>query len=142
MRNLLDIASAAQNLDGNRLTGSLLIPEPNIELPSRETQQVTGCPESPQNCTAEPDWVPSDVLAARGRVRQIQCLKLLRCQSQCEGDRVFLYMCWGTGFGNRNDVTAPDRPGQRNGCCRATARCANTCKRGITQQAGARTAER
>src|SRR5215471_13010059 len=46
------------------------------------------------------------------------------------------------GFGNCNDVTVADGPGQRNGCCRATARCANTCKRGITQQPGARTAER
>src|SRR6516162_2096523 len=51
-------------------------------------------------------------------------------------------MLHGTGFGDCDDITAAHRPGQRNGCCRATARCANTCKRGVTQQAGAGAAER
>src|SRR5215475_13059630 len=51
-------------------------------------------------------------------------------------------MRYGTGFGNCNDVTAADSPGQRNGGCRATVCRANTCKRGITQQAGAGAAER
>src|SRR5260370_39259310 len=46
-------------------------------------------------------------------------------------------MRYGTRFGNCDDVTAADSPGQRNSGCRATACCANTCKRGITQQAGA-----
>src|SRR5262249_19239291 len=41
-----------------------------------------------------------------------------------------------TRFGNCNDVTAADGPGQRNSGCRATVWCANTSKRGITQQAG------
>src|SRR5215813_10733711 len=45
-------------------------------------------------------------------------------------------MRYGTGFRNCNDVTAADGPGQRNSGCRATVCCANTCKRGITQQAG------
>ena len=76
------------------------------------------------------------------RVRCIQCLKLLRCQCQCEGDGVFFYVRRGPGFGNRNNVTAADGPSQRDGCRRATARCANMCKRGITQQPGAGAAER
>src|SRR5262249_5216882 len=51
-------------------------------------------------------------------------------------------MRYGTGFGDCNDVTAADGPGQRDSRCRATVCCTNTCKRGITQQAGAETAER
>src|SRR5207244_2191830 len=51
-------------------------------------------------------------LAARRRMRSIQCLKLLRCQ--CQRDGVLLYMRYGTGFGNCNDVTAADSPGQHN----------------------------
>src|ERR1700680_4063079 len=47
-----------------------------------------------------------------------------------------------TGFGNCNDVTVADGPGQRASGWRATMCCANTCKRGITQQAGAGAAER
>src|SRR6516225_12017268 len=47
-----------------------------------------------------------------------------------------------TRFGNCNDVTASDSPGQRNSSRRATACCANTGKRGITQQTGAGAAER
>src|SRR6266550_5092557 len=47
-----------------------------------------------------------------------------------------------TGFGNCNDVTATDCPGQRDSGCRATVRCANTCKRGITQEVSAGAAER
>src|SRR5215470_11029286 len=80
-------------------------------------------------------------LAARRRMRSIQCLKLLRCQCQCQRDGVLLYMRYGTGFRNCNDVTAADGPGQRNSGCRATVCCANTCKRGITQQAGGGAAE-
>src|SRR5262249_28796449 len=75
-------------------------------------------------------------------MRSIQCLKLLRCQ--CQRDCVLLYMRYGTRFGNCNDVTAADGPGERNSGCRAIVccantckRCANTCKRGITQQIGA-----
>lgn len=58
---------------------------------------------------------------------------------QCQGrrDSVFLYMGYGTGFGNRdNDVTAADGPGRRNGSCRAIMGCANALESGITQQAG------
>src|SRR5262249_46040407 len=51
-------------------------------------------------------------------------------------------MRYGTGFGNCNDTTAADGPGQRNGGGRATMCCPNTRKRGIVQQAGAGTAER
>src|SRR5215471_18088745 len=88
MRNLLDIASAAQNLDGNRLTGSLLIPERNIELPSRETQQVyrlslvttelyRGTPLGPERCVSgqgagAPNPVfeaPAVSMSVRGRRR-------------------------------------------------------------------------
>src|SRR5205085_5491229 len=47
----------------------------------------------------------------------------------------------GTRFGNCNDVTATDGPGQRKGGCRATVCCGNTCKCGITQYAGAGAAE-
>src|ERR1700726_4393493 len=47
-----------------------------------------------------------------------------------------------TGFGNCNDVAVADGPGQRNSGCRATVCCADTCKRGITQQAGTGAAER
>src|SRR5258708_24374513 len=47
-----------------------------------------------------------------------------------------------TGFGNCNDVTVADGPGQRNSGCRATVCCADTYKRGITQQAGTGAAER
>src|SRR6516162_1993398 len=50
-------------------------------------------------------------------------------------------MRYGTGFGNCNDVTAADGPGQRNSGCRATVCCANTCNREITQQAGGGAAE-
>src|SRR5215472_17434642 len=50
-------------------------------------------------------------------------------------------MRYGTGLRNCNDVTAADGPGQRNSGCRATVCCANTCKRGITQQAGGGAAE-
>src|SRR6266566_7032906 len=46
-----------------------------------------------------------------------------------------------TRFRNCNHVTAADGPGQRNSGCRATMCCANACKRRITQQAGAGTAE-
>ncbi len=74
-------------------------------------------------------------------MRSIQCLKLLRCQCQCQRDGVLLYMRYGTGFGNCNDVTAADGPGQRNSGCRATVCCANTRKRGITQQTSAGAAE-
>jgi hypothetical protein len=76
------------------------------------------------------------------RVRCIQCLKLLRCQCQREGDGVFLYMRGGAGFGNSNDLTAANGPSQRNGCRRATARCTNTCERGVTQQPGGGATER
>src|SRR5271157_867543 len=48
----------------------------------------------------------------------------------------------GTGFGNCNDVAAADGPGQRNSGRRAAVCCANTWKRGITQQAGTGAAER
>src|SRR6516164_1448139 len=51
-------------------------------------------------------------------------------------------MCHGAGFGNGNDVTAADSPGQRNRGCGASVCCGNTAKNGITQQAGAKTAER
>src|SRR5262249_14807853 len=81
-------------------------------------------------------------LAARRRMRSIQCLKLLRCQCYCQRDGVLLYMRDRTRFGNCNDVTAADGPGERNSGCRAVVFCANTCKRGITQQPGAGAAER
>jgi hypothetical protein len=74
-------------------------------------------------------------------MRCIQCLKLLRCQCQCQRDSVLLYVRYGTRFGNCNDVTAADGPGERNSGCRAIVCCANTCKRGITQQIGARATE-
>src|SRR5262249_39374294 len=45
------------------------------------------------------------------------------------------------GFGNCNDVAAADGPSQRNSGRRAAVRQADTCKCGITQQAGARTAQ-
>src|SRR5207248_4954350 len=47
-----------------------------------------------------------------------------------------------TGFGNCNDVAVANGPGQRNSGCRATVCCADTYKRGITQQAGTGAAER
>src|SRR5262249_19737987 len=47
-----------------------------------------------------------------------------------------------TRFGNCDDVTAADCPGQGDGGCRATARYAYARKRGITQQACARAAKR
>ena len=75
-------------------------------------------------------------------MRCIQCLKLLWCQCQRECDGVFLYVRHRAGFGDCSDVTATDGPSERNGCCGATARCANTCKRGVRQQAGAGAAER
>src|SRR5262249_8181046 len=50
-------------------------------------------------------------------------------------------MRYGTEFRNSNHVTPADGPGQRNSGCRATVCCANTCKRGITQQAGGGAAE-
>src|SRR6516162_479654 len=77
-----------------------------------------------------------------GRVRRIQCLKLLRRERQRERDGVLLYVRRGAGFRNRNDVTAADGPSQRDGCRRTTARCANLCKRRITQKTRAETAER
>src|SRR6516225_6207593 len=51
-------------------------------------------------------------------------------------------MRYGTGFGDGNDVTAADGPGQRNSGCRATVCCANARERGIAQQAGAGPTER
>ena len=75
-------------------------------------------------------------------MRSIQCLKLLRCQCHCQRDGVLLYMRDRTRFGNCNDVTAADGPGKRNSGCRAVVCCANTCKRGITQQIGAGATER
>jgi hypothetical protein len=71
-------------------------------------------------------------------MRCIQCLKLLRCQCQCQRDGVLLYVRYGTRFRNCNDVTAADGPGERNSGCRAIVCCANTCKSRITQQIGAR----
>src|SRR5277367_1040377 len=73
---------------------------------------------------------PIQTLAAGLRMRCIQCLKLLRCQYQRQGDGVFLYMCHGPGFGNCNDVTAADGPGQRNSGCGASVCCGNTTKNG------------
>src|ERR1700693_5848715 len=75
-------------------------------------------------------------------MRCIQCMKFLRCKCQCERDGVLLYMRRRTGFGNCNDVTVADGPGQRDSGCRATMCCADTCKRRIAQQAGAGAAER
>ena len=72
----------------------------------------------------------------------IQCLKFLWRQRQCQRDGVLLYMRDRTRFGNCNHVTTADGPGQRNGGCRTTVRYANTCKRGITQQAGSGAAQR
>src|SRR5262249_16086450 len=73
-------------------------------------------------------------LAARRRMRSIQCLKLLRCQCQCQRNGVLLYMRDRTRCGNCNDVTAADGPGQRNSGCRRTVCCANTCNTAIAQQ--------
>ena len=76
------------------------------------------------------------------RMPCIQCLKLLRCQCQRQCDGVFLYMCHGPGFGNCDDVTTANGPGQCNSGCGATVCCGNTPKVGITQQAGAESAKR
>src|SRR5262249_11481648 len=80
-------------------------------------------------------YLQSPLSASRRRMRCIQCLKLLRCQ--CQRDSVLLYMRCGTRFGDCNDVTAADGPGERNSGCRATVYCANTSKCGGTQQIGA-----
>jgi len=48
----------------------------------------------------------------------------------------------GNGFGNCNEIAASDCPGQRNSSSRATPRCANSGKRGISQRIGAEAAER
>src|SRR5262249_35825281 len=50
-------------------------------------------------------------------------------------------MSYGTGFGNRNHVTTPYGPGQRNSGWRALVCGGNMGKRGITQQAAAGAAE-
>src|ERR1700680_2615279 len=47
-----------------------------------------------------------------------------------------------TGFGNCDDMTRADRPGQRDRSCRAIMGSADTGKRRIAQQAGAGAAER
>src|SRR5262245_12427953 len=47
-----------------------------------------------------------------------------------------------TGFGNGNDITAADGPGQSDSGCRASMCCTDTYKRRITQQLGAGAAER
>src|SRR5262245_40301609 len=46
------------------------------------------------------------------------------------------------GFGNCNDITVADGPGQSNSGCRACMRRTDTDKRGITQQLGAGAAKR
>src|ERR1700752_1977875 len=50
-------------------------------------------------------------------------------------------MLYRTGFGNCDDMTVADGPGQRNRGCRAIMCSADTRKRRITQQAGAGAAE-
>src|SRR5262245_39640782 len=45
------------------------------------------------------------------------------------------------GFGNCNDITVADGPGQSNSGRRAAMRCTDTFKRRITQQLGAGAAE-
>ena len=69
-------------------------------------------------------------------MRCIQCLKLLRRERQRERDGVLLYVRRQAGFGNCDNVTDADGPGQRDGGRRAAVCCADTCKRGVTQQAG------
>src|SRR6516165_7019575 len=76
------------------------------------------------------------------RIRCIQCLKLLRRERQGKRDGVLFYMRCQTGFGNCNDATASDSPGQRYSSRRATACCANLCQCRIAQQAGTGTTER
>src|SRR6516164_4978483 len=51
-------------------------------------------------------------------------------------------MCHGPGFGNCDDVTAADGPGQCNSGGGASVRCGNAAKNGVTQQAGAEAAKR
>src|SRR4029453_16302412 len=51
-------------------------------------------------------------------------------------------MCNRTGFGNCNDITVTDGPGQSDRGCRAALLRGDTCKRRITQQLGAGAAER
>src|SRR6266851_3505221 len=45
-------------------------------------------------------------------------------------------------FGNCDDITIADGPGQRDSGCRAIMCRTDTCERGIAQQASARAAER
>src|SRR5262245_14129407 len=40
-------------------------------------------------------------------------------------------MCRRARFGNCDDVTATDNPGQRDSGCRAPVCCADMCKRGV-----------
>ena len=105
-------------------------------LPRMAQLRVIGVPETPQPSLAAiyirlPNWM-----------RCIQCLKLLRRERQRERDGILLYVRHGTGFGNCDNVTAADCPGQRNSGYRATVCCTNTRKRGITQQSAVRAAER
>src|SRR5215471_4030342 len=50
-------------------------------------------------------------------------------------------MGYRAGFGDRNDIAAPNGPGQRDGGWRAPVGGPDTRERGITQQFGAFTAQ-
>src|SRR5215831_1796 len=69
-------------------------------------------------------------------------MKFIRCQCKRERYGVLPYMLGRAGFGNCNDLTIADGPGQRDSGCRATMGGADTCKRGVAQQASAGAAER
>jgi hypothetical protein len=87
-------------------------------------------------------WMPRILLPVFCALSNLATLGASMCTRQRERDGVLLYMRRQAGFGNCNDVTASDGPGQRNSGRRATACCANTGKRGTIQQTGAGAAER
>src|SRR5712691_11877926 len=82
------------------------------------------------------------VLTVGRWIRCIQRMKFIGCECQCERDGVLLYMLRQARFGNCDDITIADGPGQRDSSCRAIMWSTDTCKRGIAQQASACAAER
>src|SRR5262245_62793162 len=85
----------------------------------------------------------SDFNLALGQwMRRFKRLNVFRRQCERQRDGIFLHVRSGTGFRNRNDVTVADSPGQSHGRRRAAMRRTDTSQSRITQQVGARSAER
>src|SRR6185437_8506798 len=70
--------------------------------------------------------------ARAARVRRSQSLQILRREGYRKRLSVFLGVCRRAGFGNCNDLPAPDDPGQCDGGCGGVVRFADLRQRAVT----------